>query len=151
MVPNDGKLSPYYGPISRQINRSYKHLRHNESDRMKNDTTASFEDFIHHLISPKQKDSHWAFYHEWCQPCYADYDYIIKFETLYEDIEYLKIKLNISKEHQKTFFPMEITRTNDDKVKTHFSQIQKELALRLYNHYRGDFMLFGYEMPYWLC
>jgi len=129
----------------------FKPQRHDLKARTSNDTTASFEDFVRYLLTDAPKDSHWELYNTWCKPCYANYDYIIKFETISQDLAYLKLKLNITNEDHKTLFSAKHTRTNDHMIKEYFDQIPKELALRLYNHYRNDFLLFGYDRPSWLC
>ena len=36
-------------------------------------------------------------------------------------------------------------------VKRTFRTVPKELGLKLYEKYRKDFELFGYEKPEWLC
>ena len=151
MTEKYGPFTYVYGPMSKQINKNYKPLRHNLEDRLKNDTTASFEDFVRHLLSDAPRDSHWEFYDTFCRPCYAGYDYVIKFETIAQDLAYLKLKLNITnKDHEKVFTARN-TRTKLDTTKKYFDQIPKELAERLYTRYKIDFLIFGYEKPSWLC
>ena len=140
-----------YGPMSKEINKKYKPLRHNLEDRLKNDTTASFEDFVRHLLSDAPRDSHWEFYDTFCRPCYSDYDYVIKFETIAQDLAYLKLKLNITDEDHQKVFSAAIPNTKQDTTKEYFDQIPKDLAERLYKKYKNDFLLFGYEKPSWLC
>ena len=151
MTEKYGHFTHVYGPMSKEINKKYKPLRHNLEDRLKNDTTASFEDFVRHLLSDAPRDSHWQFYDTFCQPCYADYDYVIKFETIAQDLAYLKLKLNITNEDHKKVFTASHTKTKQDTTKKYFDQIPKQLAVQLYEKYKIDFLMFGYEKPSWLC
>ena len=143
----------YYNAVSKQINKMYKSKRHDPAERNKaNDTTASFEDFVNFLIRSKVKDGHWELYESWCKPCMIDYDYIIKFETIFEDLAYLVLKLNITvSDHANVLMQKWRKQTDENKIKKFFDQIPKHLALALYEHYKKDFLYFGYKLPSWLC
>ena len=148
--------SPGYTKVyrlkSRTINKNFRHLRQNVTERNQTDDgNATFEDFVNFLVRSKAKmDSHWNLFFTRCTPCYTQYDYIVKFETLNNDMEYLKQKLNISTYHRQAFFPKKNYKTNWDLVKKTFKTIPKELGLKLYEKYRIDFEMFGYEKPDWL-
>ena len=143
-----------YKAYSQRINKQFRHLRHNQTERNQTDDgNATFEDFVNHLliIDITNCDLHFRSFLAQCEPCEAEYDYVIKFETLDNDMEYLKQKLNISEYHRKAVFPRRSFRTNHDKVKETFQKIPNALALKLYEKYRKDFEIFEYEKPEWLC
>ena len=77
--------------------------------------------------------------------CDVEYDYVIKLESLDHDIAYLKQKLNISDYHKKAVFPRKSFKLNEDVDKKTFVTIPDNLALNLYETYKNDFDIFGYE------
>jgi len=140
--------------LSEKIIEEFRHIRLNVTERNQTDDgTATFEEFVNFLISIDVMDCdvHFISYISRCKPCHTEYDYVIKFETLKNDIEYLKQKLNISEYHRKAVFPRDNFKTSKDVVKETFNTIPKDLALKLYEKYRKDFEIFGYEKPEWLC
>ena len=154
MLTTSPGYSFFYKALSRKINKQYRHLRHNVSERSQTDDgNATFEDFVNYLLSVDimTTDLHFRSYLGTCKPCDADYDYVIKFETLANDMEYLKQKLNISDYHRQAVFPNRDFKTNPNLVIDTFRQIPGNLALQLYEKYRIDFDIFGYEKPEWIC
>ncbi|XP_076820622.1 carbohydrate sulfotransferase 8-like [Clavelina lepadiformis] len=151
---NDKMLGPseYYAPLSKEINRRYRSLRHKVSERTAPDSgRATFEDFVNFLVNSSNKDMHWERFEVICGPCFHHYDVIAKFETLEQDVTYLENVLKISDEHKTIFFPSRERRTNDEKVEGYFSDLSKELQMKIYEKYKRDFEIFGYEKPSWLC
>ena len=150
---NDRILSTTYGfyyDLSRKINKRFRHLRHNLAHRNRTDNgKATFEDFVNYLltINVATCDNHFKSYLTLCRPCDAQYDYVVHFETLANDMEYLKQQLNISDYHRKALFPLKNFKTSTDVVKKAFDQIPKKLGLKLYKKYQKDFEIFGYEKP----
>ena len=154
MLTTSPGYSFFYKALSRKINKQYRHLRHNVSERSQTDDgNATFEDFVNYLLSVDimTTDLHFRSYLGSCKPCDADYDYVIKFETLANDMEYLKQKLNISDYHRQAVFPNRNFKTNPNLVQDTFRQIPGNLALQLYEKYKIDFDIFGYEKPEWIC
>ncbi|XP_076808513.1 carbohydrate sulfotransferase 11-like [Clavelina lepadiformis] len=135
--------------LSYELNAKYRHLRHNVEDRNKTDDgTATFEDFVNYLVDTNGTNRpHFSFYHTRCSVCTVHYDYIIKFETMREDIEYLQNYLNISQQHRRVLFPEAKQLTQPERMKEYFQQIPKELMLKVYDVYKNDFVLFGYDRP----
>ena len=141
--------------MSRKINKQYRYLRHNTSESYKKDDDqfATFEDYVNYLLreNPMNCDHHFISFIARCMPCDVDYDYVIKFETLDNDIEYLKQKLKISENHRKAVFPKKTFKASMDFVESTFKTIPKDLGFKLYEKYLKDFEVFGYEKPHWLC
>ena len=152
MVPTSSGYTYVFGPISRNINRKYRHLRHNANERNQTDDgNATFEDFVNFLVRLDIFDDHWKPFRNLCNPCSSQYDYIAKFETFNNDMEYLKQKINLTEEHRKYFFPKGNFATNFDLMKKTFEKVPNELARQLYEKYREDFEVFGYSLPEWMC
>ena len=152
MVPTSEGYTWYYGPMSQKIYHNYRHLRHNVSERnLTKNGSASFEDFVNFLVRLKEFDDHWKPFHMRCLPCSSQYDYISKFETFNNDIEYLKQKINLTEEHRKYFFPKRRFKTNFELMKKTFEKIPNKLVHRLYKVYQDDFEMFGYSFPDWMC
>ena len=153
MIPTSTGYTFYYGPMSQKINQQFRHLRHNVTERSeKGDGHATFEDFINYILAQKgTMDGHWDLFATRCIPCSSAYNYIVKLETLNMDINYLKKTLNVSQYHQRAFFPQKTYRSNWDLVKKTFQTIPKTKAQNLYEKYKKDFEMFGYDKPEWLC
>ena len=152
MVPTTFGYTHIFGPISRNIYLKYRHLRHNATERkLVINGSASFEDFINFIIRLKDFNEHWKSFRDLCNPCTSQYDYIAKMETVNNDMEYLKQKLNLTEKHRKNFFPKHKYRSDVDLMKKMFKTIPKQLTRQLYDVYKQDFEMFGYEFPDWLC
>ena len=154
LVPGGEGFSWYYAPISRNINRTYRHLRSNVTARNDiGDGTATFEDFVNFLVQlgpPANRDIHWKQYESICDPCVHNYDIIMKFDTYLDDFRYLKRYLNVSQYHLPAFFPPHNASTNTDKTENFMMTIPIELRRKLYEVYKRDFELFGYDKPSYL-
>ena len=96
MLTTSPGYSIFYKALSRRINKQYRHLRHNASERNQtDDRTATFEDFVNYLLSVDimTTDVHFRSYLASCKPCNADYDYVIKLETLKNDMEIFETEI----------------------------------------------------------
>ncbi|CAK8694585.1 unnamed protein product [Clavelina lepadiformis] len=154
MRPQSEGFTSTYGPLSLRINQQFKKYRFVVNDRSLNDRTATFEDFVNFLLhskEPQANDPHWRSFQETCDPCTHEYDFIMKFETMFEDVAYLTRKLNVSSEHAKTFFHRWRTRFNTNNTEEYFKKLPTHLVQALYVKYEADFDLFGYPRPTWLC
>ena len=146
-----GGFSHMYETISRDVNKKYRHLRQNITARLATDDgTATFEDFANYLIDlggPEEMDMHWRQFESLCDPCNYEYDMILKFDTLDEDLTYLKEYLNISAYHLPAFFPTGKTKTNNELTSMFMKSLHISLRVKLYELYKRDFELFGYDKP----
>ena len=113
----------------------------------------TFVEFIKYVINEfenqKVVDNHWDTIHNLCQPCQVKYDYIGKFESLFEDTD------NVFKEigmDETLTFPDR--RSGEQPVKKSlllfkmFSQLSSNTLNRLYQIYSADFKAFGYDTLY---
>ena len=143
----------FFKDLSQNINRKYRNLRHNITERTRRDDGyAKFEDLVNFLVRTDVMncDPHFRSYLDLCKPCQAQYDYIFKFETMHNEMEFLKQKLNVSDYHRPAMFPRTSFKSDSEKVKKAFQQIPKALTLQLFEKYKQDFEAFGYDKPEWL-
>ena len=85
--------SEYYAHLSQSINKKYRNFREDKTQvSIEDDGFATFEDFVNFLLDHRKEhqDSHWERYETWCNPCFHDYEIIMKFETFDDDIRYIK-------------------------------------------------------------
>ena len=88
-----------------------------------------------------------------CQYCYVKYDVIGHLEDFSDDTMYIAIKQNITNllpELLKTTH-MAKGKKSQDRVKYYMSQLSIEHRTNLYNLYKLDFELFGYDPGEALC
>ena len=84
---------PYYQHrYGKYIISRYRQNASRESLVTGNDVT--FPEFIKYIVAPRSMDDeHWRPQHLLSFPCYINYTFIGKFETLHEDMAYLLQKL----------------------------------------------------------
>ena len=93
---------------------------------------------------------HWAPMTSFCTPCFFHYDVIAKFETLNDDQNYLihlaKLDHIIKPQWRNAG---KGTQTSEIVMK-YFSELTDEQLNGLYNYYKYDFLLFGYNFDDYL-
>ncbi|XP_038060770.1 carbohydrate sulfotransferase 11-like [Patiria miniata] len=91
-------------------------------------------------------DSHWLEIHKVCSPCQVNYDYLGKLETVDDDARYMLTSLEVQ---DKANFPTgDEHQTNSSQVyNAYFGQVTKTSLQRLWELYKLDFELFGYDKP----
>ena len=110
----------------------------------------TFNEFVEYLIDPitdhnEWFDSHWRPFYEQSMPCSVQYDYIGKYETLYEHALNILRIVNASNVHVPNM-PGSGARIVD-KVDSYFGNISTEHLQALYKVYATDFEMFGYTFP----
>ncbi|XP_058248720.1 carbohydrate sulfotransferase 12-like [Hemibagrus wyckioides] len=108
----------------------------------------SFYNFIQYILSLPagnytEFDEHWRQTVHLCHPCAIDYDFIGKMETIDEDAAHLLRILRV--DNIVELKPMTRSKTEQSEIKTWFSNITIEWRRKLYDIYKADFKLFGYE------
>ncbi|KAK7079860.1 hypothetical protein SK128_013898 [Halocaridina rubra] len=109
----------------------------------------TFPMFLRHVIYThqiKQVDSHWRPIEWLCSPCLLHYDYIVKLETMTEDVKYVFEQLNIPSDPEK--------RKNVERsTKSPWADLEKykyvplDLKKEIVRLYWNDFYLFDYKLP----
>ena len=109
----------------------------------------TFSMFLRYVVRQRnryQKNLHWMGYHDRCLPCRFNYTAIVKLETAKTDHKYvlrqsglLKFGADFEHAHQTKGGKTESVR------RKYFSQIDCSLLRLVYDMYRVDFQLFGYQ------
>ena len=95
----------------------------------------------------KPHDSHWRQMHQVCQPCYIQYDYMVRVETLAQDSKHILKKLNLTEEsfpqlnsHRHPTHPNRAL----DKALPDFGSVSDHVMDTMERLYKTDMDLFGY-------
>ncbi|XP_042224157.1 carbohydrate sulfotransferase 11-like [Homarus americanus] len=110
----------------------------------------SFTQFLRHVIvtyRDNKPDAHWADYNSQCCPCYFDYAYVTKVETLTEDLQYVFRVLGLPSDPSVS---MNQLRRNLDKPYSDFWYYRKVpvyLKRQIYEIFKLDLEMFGYQLP----
>ncbi|XP_065568729.1 carbohydrate sulfotransferase 11-like isoform X1 [Artemia franciscana] len=107
----------------------------------------TFSEYVEFLINPKtvktyKIDSHWAQYYKIIHPCFIKYDYIVRFEHMKEDTQYILDSRNLGNIVKFTYKdPV----TSSEKLNKFMRQLTISQIYKLYDSYKFDFELFGYD------
>ena len=111
-----------------------------------NDVT--FQEFVKYLIHLYRTGGsfnvHWRPFHEICDPCHVPYDFIGKMETMGRDKTFvLRNFFNTT----ESSLPKRNSKEDD---KQYLDEISSEDKDMLYEVYKQDFLLFGYDKGFWM-
>ena len=102
----------------------------------------------------QRKDCHWWPYTEMCRVCKIRYDFVGHIEDFQDDVQLLLAKfpdnkdlLELYKRKTKMNCTSNCEKTKNDVYLKYFSQLRKTTILRLYQRYKHDFELGGYDFP----
>lgn len=144
----------FYQKYGRKIVAKY---RQSGSENAQMEPT--FDEFARYLADTDLSlyaDDHWIPYYLFCTPCLIDYDLIVHFETLDQDIRLLlqvlreKNQIENNKETDKVSqtCPEWKHKTTGGRsvefISSYFRQLKKSTVHELFEKYRLDFELFGY-------
>ena len=114
----------------------------------------TFEEFVSFLSDSYEigSDMHWEKYENICRPCSVKYDFILKLETVKQDLPELLRNLFRDDTYNKmsiNYLPMMNKSKNSSspsvsKELGKFRSVSSNISQKLYNEYRLDFDLFGY-------
>ncbi|XP_063607614.1 carbohydrate sulfotransferase 11-like [Penaeus indicus] len=115
-------------------------------------TSITFREFLQYVIEESKHgldgmNCHWRPIYTVCQPCTTKYKYIVKLETIEEDLTFLRDEMAISEMNValKRNVKKE-SRTSDD----YFKDLPVDLLVGIRRLYEYDFTLFGYVIPGYL-
>ncbi|XP_063863851.1 carbohydrate sulfotransferase 8-like [Scylla paramamosain] len=136
---------PYIGVINACMNT---YSLTNTMERFKN-ASFTFSQFLRHVVWTHDQgmpDVHWMTYTENCDPCRRRLDYILKLETIQEEINHLfQHVLGYS---EKISFPVRhrsFGHSLGHSDRQYYASVSPELMQRIVHIYRHDFALFGYK------
>lgn len=112
-------------------------------------TSFTFSQFLRHVVWTHDAgvaDEHWMTYTEACDPCRVKFDYILKLETIQEEIQHLFC--GVLGFQGEASFPVKHrshghTLARSDRE--YYANVSTELMRRLLDIYRHDFAIFGYS------
>ncbi|XP_047487610.1 carbohydrate sulfotransferase 11-like [Penaeus chinensis] len=114
---------------------------------LSNRTEPTWQEFVKYLINtPSSKfDEHWRPIYALCSPCVIKYNVIAKMETFSEDTQFIINQLGLEDRlHVEWIHKTSDTRTSDIAT-AYFSQLTLAQIDQLFEKYRLDFELFGYD------
>jgi len=116
----------------------------------------NFSVFVKYIIDKHKtgpwdaNDEHWNSYEKLCNPCSTNYSFIMKIEKLVPESNYVFQKLGLNTNQWKFNLGMNryskkarATRTTE----SYYETLSSDLIRRLYECYKNDFEMFGYEKP----
>ncbi|XP_024873918.1 carbohydrate sulfotransferase 11-like isoform X1 [Temnothorax curvispinosus] len=153
--PLERLLSAYRDKLEHMRNREYYYKRFGRrivlKYRRSGNTTRlepTFAEFLRFIVSEKYFDEHWTPYYRTCEPCTIHYDYILKFETLDRDQNFLIQDANLSgylyeKDYPRNINPLGVTTR---KILDEYTRgISQSLLDAVYKIYENDYKLFNYS------
>ncbi|XP_071963853.1 carbohydrate sulfotransferase 11-like [Antedon mediterranea] len=144
------KLGPHlqsYGRFQDIFNQILKNFKWDHNDKSQ---TVKFKDFLNLVIngSARHSSDHWREMYTVCYPCDVPYDIIGYFEDIENDSKYI---FNLTNIHNLKFprsTGAHLTNSSSkDILRNEFSSIPIPILGELYNKFKYDFTLFGYDMP----
>ena len=88
---------------------------------------------------------HWLPNVEKCMPCEIRYDYIGRFETLEDDAKYILHSIGANLTFPSGSGSAPTNSSNDNKLFRAYQSVPPNLKERLYEIYKLDFQIFGYD------
>ncbi|XP_071512216.1 uncharacterized protein [Panulirus ornatus] len=128
------------------INAGYRGRENNKFQRLFRNSSFSFVEFLEHVLWTWDLglvDSHWTPVCELCDPCGANYSYILHLENPTESAYLLSLlqtqNISLPKRHKSIGSPKNYSDL------WYFKDVPEELMSKIHKLYRGDFDLFGYD------
>ena len=110
----------------------------------------TFPEFIQYVVDLHKDhgifNEHWVPQYQITFPCAIPYNFIGKFETLYQDMDFVVRKLYKLNETTSLPFSAWKTATDESKIARFYKDIPRENIDLLREIYKYDFMLYGYSM-----
>ena len=113
-----------------------------------NADNTTFEQFATYLVLQWREgrlfQDHWREQYKLCHPCQVQFDYVGHYETLEDDAQFILRKTQLD---DKVFFPEWQPTNTSALMKNYYSTLSRLRIRQLWNIYRKDFELFGYNCP----
>ena len=126
-----------------------KYRNQNSTSTIPRSSPVTFSEFSQYIIDSPLEDKefwneHWERIDRLCLPCLIQYDFLGKFETLKQDAEFLLRTLD---SFDLVKFP-DAYKGHDSTgsyMRKLFDSLPKKMMEKLYELYKMDFLLFGYQ------
>nr|XP_006127254.1 carbohydrate sulfotransferase 9 isoform X1 [Pelodiscus sinensis]XP_006127255.1 carbohydrate sulfotransferase 9 isoform X1 [Pelodiscus sinensis]XP_014431033.1 carbohydrate sulfotransferase 9 isoform X1 [Pelodiscus sinensis]XP_014431035.1 carbohydrate sulfotransferase 9 isoform X1 [Pelodiscus sinensis]XP_025042485.1 carbohydrate sulfotransferase 9 isoform X1 [Pelodiscus sinensis]XP_025042486.1 carbohydrate sulfotransferase 9 isoform X1 [Pelodiscus sinensis]XP_025042487.1 carbohydrate sulfotr len=142
----------YYHPVfGKAIIKKYR--LNAQEEALKTGSGVKFKEFIQYLLDshrPVGMDIHWDQISKLCYPCFINYDFIGKFETLEEDANYF---LQLIGAPAQLKFPNFKDRHSSDErttmevVRQYLKELSRTDTQLTYDFYYLDYLMFNYTTP----
>ncbi|XP_038060769.1 carbohydrate sulfotransferase 11-like [Patiria miniata] len=147
----EGKAASRQGQYLRDIAKGImRRYRKNATTRdLQTGENITWYEWMTYLTNQTERadfDPHWLEIHKLCSPCQINYDYMGKLETVDDDARYMLTSLEVQ---DKVNFPTgDEHQTNSSQAySTYFGRVTMASLQRLWEVYKLDFELFGYDNP----
>jgi len=141
--------SSYLTPNDQQAYRNNKLLQKQANEPCEK-IIPTFEHFVEYIISDSsQTDVHWQPYSTLCNVCKLKYNFIGKYETIQEDLNFLQIKLGLNSTDWNADNHFSTGKTKEN-YKLMYSKLSNSLICNLKDFYKDDFKFFDYRMEDYL-
>ena len=140
--------------------RDFKHLPTSQKqeilkqikrlDSAQDNFNITFTEFVNYVTSSMDNidalDIHWKPISRICKPCAVRYDIVIEHDNISEESQMLVDYLQMNKAtNSHLYFEPHSRISTRDKCNKYFTKLSKGLRQKLYELYRDDLLLFGYE------
>ncbi|KAK4029950.1 carbohydrate sulfotransferase 11 isoform X1 [Daphnia magna] len=139
----------FYEKYGRKIVAKYRKATDNQDETRIEPTFAEFVSYLIDTDLTLYADDHWIPYYLFCTPCLINYDVIIQFETLQEDVQLL-LNLIGEKRGPSWKHSASVGRSKTELIRSYYGQLSRETIGKLHDKYRIDFELFGYSIDGYL-
>lgn len=139
----------FYQKYGRKIVAKYRNSSATNQQQRKE---PSFEEFVNYLIDTDlalYADDHWIPYYLFCTPCLIDYDFILHFETLQQDIDVLLTSLG-EKTGPEWKHSNSRGKSKSELIQSYYGQLSRDTIEKLHKKYLVDFEMFGYSIDNFL-
>lgn len=112
----------------------------------------SFREFVRFLSDRRipcvhRANPHWMAYHDLCHPCFIDYDFVVHFENLADEMRHLWRSLYRTEDVDDVLGRRNAGKTQSRDLVGHYvSQLPDGYLSGLYDTYELDFRLFMYSL-----
>ena len=151
-----------YPTKKKTLERDFQHLptsqkqeilkQINRLDSAQDKFNITFTEFVNFITSSMDNedinklDIHWKPISRICNPCAVRYDVVIEHDNHSEESQMLVDYLQMNKPNNNPLYFEPYPRISTrDKCNRYFTRLSKGLRQKLYELYRDDFLLFGYE------
>ena len=141
-----GKNRLYTNGFREMIVKAY---RPQDVEKVATETNnVTFIEFLKFIVTFQSnylvRDDHWRQCEHLCFPCTFKYDFIGHFETLVDDVPYMLKKAGI--DDRVAFPPYHSSKAASD-LMAFYSQVPREIILKVGEVFKSDFEMFGYPFP----
>ncbi|ODM99344.1 Carbohydrate sulfotransferase 13, partial [Orchesella cincta] len=144
-VGNEHGTHHFYLKYGKRIVQKFR----NDPSKRIHQIEPTWEEFVRYILKTdllQYADDHWIPAYYSCTPCLVEYDVIAKTETYFRDQQFIIKKAGLEEILKPRW--SHSTQESQSRLqlrKQYFSQLTKTQVKQLYDKYKLDFLLFGYD------